>query len=630
MGKVLARTAAVLIGVEFIYLVLVNVFLNSPIGPALVNHQPEKLQLQWHGAWSVVPGLVNTGSVTLRGQTRRVQWYAEADRTRFWVRFWKLPFKHFEASDIEAESLSFKLRNRLPAGATAGPSPFTPDIPGLSDLPEDAADNLSSLRDGGWHVLLEDLVVQNFKQIWVQQYRVEGNGRAIVRRYSAAARGGPSTLSGATLEFSNASLQLGDKSLARNLLIRAEPVLNPVTIRGSTFAEVAQHISGPVSISGQFSDLNALNTLFQGMPIHVGNASDVDLNAHLIFQNGVLAPDSKLVVHAGDLQADYLNYRVRGRGALRGEISRKTEGTQTTLKLVLDEFTLSDKDTKPYVRDRGFEMIATVQNLGLANSGENLKIIATLPESFVPNIGYYNRYIPAALGLQIQQGTGRMESQFEVSRTDGNVSGEIKLSIGDFVARYESFTVSGHVDIHTIVNRGDLETNQYNAAGTRLHFTDVTFAENGTNVATNWHGKITLGKTELNFDAPLSIRGDIRIEMSNAIPLLALFEETRQLVQLVQPDLGMEGLQADSALILSNQVLQMGDFKLNSDKLTVLGELIVSKTDREGILYVRHGHLALAVENRNSERHVQIIHAREWFDEKREAFRARHGGHSTR
>lgn len=625
MRKLITRFIVIAAGIELIYLVLVNIFLNTAIGPSIVNQTPEKFQAQWHSGWSVVPGQFSAKGIKIRAQTQTIQWYLEANRGDFWIRWWKLPLKYFETSTMAAQGLSFFVRRRLPADSELPQPSLTPDIPGLNNPPEVSPEKLYPHDGRPWQITLENFNFQGLKEIWVQQLRLTGEGNGRIGRFSATTRHGPTMLDDTMLEFSNTTIQLGEQILARDMQIELEPTLDPVVSRGASLDQIAEHISGPVSIAGRINHLDVLNTLYQGMPIHVSSEDEVNLTAKLNLRFGKLVPGSELLASGHGITAKYLHYTVKGKGTLRGEVSDQTGSALTSLTLVFDDFTLTNDENKPFLKDRGFELVTTVRDVGLADSGRHLTVVATLPQSFIPDVTHYNDYIPSGLGIELVQGSGHLLSQFEFSKDEETISGEIKLALTDVVAKYETVSVSGHVDVHTVVRSGHLKTKHFDAAGTRFEFSDVTVSKDGEEIASDWWSKITLGKTKLDLKPAPKLEGDIVIRMSDSKPVLAIFEEQDDLPSWIKGELNLENLEAEAALVLSDRVLKVTDFELNSGKWTLLGDLIIKPSGREGILYIKQGNLGLAIERRGTYKKVKLLYGQEWFDRRREEFRAAQG-----
>lgn len=625
MRKLVIRCVVIAIGVELIYLALINVLLNTAIGPSLFNQKPEQFQLHWDRVWSLVPGQFSANGVRIRAQTQRIQWYLEADQGDLWIRWWKLPLKYFDASSITAQGLSLLVRRRLSSEAERIQPPFTPNIPGLKNPPQVSLEKLYPDEGRPWHINLEDFSFRGLQETWVQQLRLTGEGKGRIGHLSTVTRGGLNVLEDTVLEFSNVTAQLGNQIVARDMQIEIEPTLDPVVVRGASFEQIAEHVSGSISIAGLINNLDMLNNLYQGMPIHVSSESEISLTANLKLRFGKLAPQSELLASANGLAAKYLHYTVKGKGTLRGEVSENADRTLTSLTMTFDDFALADDQNEPYLKDRGFELVTTAHDVGILDSGRHLKVVATLPESFIPDLTHYNDYIPSSLGIELEQGSGRLLSQFEFAKDEETIAGEIKMALTDVLAKYETVTVSGHVDVHTVVRSGNLKTDHYDAAGTRFELSDISVSEDGTEITSDWWSKITLGKTKLAFKPVPELDGDIVIRMSDSKPILAIFEEQEDLPSWIKDELNLENLKAEAALVLSNRILNVTDFELNSGDWTLLGDLIIKPSGREGILYIKHGKLGLAIERIGEQKKVKLLYGQEWFNKKREEFRTAQG-----
>lgn len=625
MRTFITRFVVIVFGIELLYLILINIFLNTSIGPLIVNQKPEKFQLQWSGGWSVIPGHIIAEGVKIRAQTQGMQWYLQADKSDLWIKLWQLPVKHFAASSINARGLSLFARRRLSSASANGQIPLTPEIPGLSNPPQISPEQLYPSEGEPWRITLEGISFKQLGEIWVQQLRLTGEGNGRIGLISAVTRGGTNALQDAEFEFSGATLQLGDQTVASQMQLEMQPTLDPVVARGTSFEHIAEHVSGSVSLAGRINNLDLLNTLYHGMPLRVNNNGEINMTATLEFKHGRLTPGSKLLASADELTMNYLHYTVKGKCILRGEVSSQNSNALTSLTLVFDDFTLADDANAPYLRDRGFELVTSARDVGLADSGRHLKIVATLPESFIPDVTHYNDYIPSGLGVVLEQGSGRLLSQFELSKDEKTIAGEIKLALTDVVAKYQTVTVSGHVDVHTVVKSGDLKTGHYDAAGTRFEFSDITVSKGGKEITSDWWGKITLGKTKLDFKPVPQLNGGIVLRMSDSQPLLAIFEEQKDLPAWIKDELKLDNIEAEAGLELSNRVLNVTDFALNSGKWTILGDLVIKPGGREGILYIKHGNLGLAIVRRGEQKKVKLLYEQEWFDKNREEFRAAQG-----
>ena len=88
------------------YLLLGNLFLNTPLGPWTANRQPEKFQAQWGRAFTLYPGHVVARDVRLQGQVRQIYWDVQAQRVRGRLALWPLLGKEIRVPEVVASGVT--------------------------------------------------------------------------------------------------------------------------------------------------------------------------------------------------------------------------------------------------------------------------------------------------------------------------------------------------------------------------------------------------------------------------------------------------------------------------------------------------------------------------------------------
>ena len=78
MRRSLRIVAFALLGLALLYLVPVNILLNTGLGPHLLSPYPDRFHADWSRAYSVWPGRVSATEVVIGGHSRRTIWRAEA------------------------------------------------------------------------------------------------------------------------------------------------------------------------------------------------------------------------------------------------------------------------------------------------------------------------------------------------------------------------------------------------------------------------------------------------------------------------------------------------------------------------------------------------------------------------
>ncbi len=113
------------------YLLLGNLFLNTPLGPWALNRRPAQFSMHWGPGATWWPGRVALWNVQLRGQTPRQRWQVDADRVHGRLRLLPLLRRQVDVPELHANGLDGAIERAVPAGdaqagaaplATAGPS----------------------------------------------------------------------------------------------------------------------------------------------------------------------------------------------------------------------------------------------------------------------------------------------------------------------------------------------------------------------------------------------------------------------------------------------------------------------------------------------------------------------------
>ena len=134
----LRRTVWTLLAVYGAYLLLGNLFLNTPLGTWTANRKPEKFQAQWGPAVTLFPGHVVARDVRLQGQVRNTSWDIQAERVRGRVALWPLLAKEVRVPSVVA------------SGVTGGARHVRTSLEPPPPRPGPAAQSACCSRCGAW------------------------------------------------------------------------------------------------------------------------------------------------------------------------------------------------------------------------------------------------------------------------------------------------------------------------------------------------------------------------------------------------------------------------------------------------------------------------------------------------
>ncbi len=180
------RRAALALAIVYVaYLVPGNLLINTPLGPALANRQPEKFQADWSHGYTWWPGRAHLWHIRLEGRVARTGWRVEAEDATGRVRLLPLLRRRVEVPWIVADGVDVQVDPL--AEAMPRPAP----------------------REGGWTLQFDRASTGSLRSARLGRLVLAGQGSAEAG-FSKQLRGGPLEIMPSRATFSGARLRWGD------------------------------------------------------------------------------------------------------------------------------------------------------------------------------------------------------------------------------------------------------------------------------------------------------------------------------------------------------------------------------------------------------------------------------------
>jgi hypothetical protein len=264
-----------------VYLVGVNLFLNSPLAREAFNRRPAKFRIGWSAAWSVWPGVVQVRGLRLRGHVNSVTWTVAAERARGWILLGHLLRREFRVTELHAEGLrSTVLR---------GPGQETAEDRREAAAPETPEDR--AYRP--WTLSFRRISLEHIREFDFNDFRLTGDGRGsgafrvVIRRTFR--------LEPSRVTMPDARLAMGNDPIARGVRLEAAAEMGPYAPREHPGLVGFDFLSGTLEARGTVPDLPFLEA--SGL-VRTGHEAPGSLAADLRVERGRLAPGSRLDVAA--------------------------------------------------------------------------------------------------------------------------------------------------------------------------------------------------------------------------------------------------------------------------------------------------------------------------------------------
>jgi hypothetical protein len=239
-----------------------NVVLKKPqFVRGWVSENPESTLLAYDDAGSDFPGRVWVKGFLLRSRDENTEWIARIDDARLTVSLFELVKKRFHAEHVRGGGLSFRLRRRLPPKEI---SPAVvqrqPPIEGFPSPPRAESPEATRPEDPTtWRVAIDDLAVDGLRELWIEGFRFEGQGRvsgAFALHPTIDAQVGPSKL-----ELASGELRFGRDPIASPIEGTIECAIPAFRTHEYPGNEIFKIVDGRAKVTGAVASLEFLNAI---------------------------------------------------------------------------------------------------------------------------------------------------------------------------------------------------------------------------------------------------------------------------------------------------------------------------------------------------------------------------------
>jgi hypothetical protein len=631
MRPILRRLAlAVLVAAVLaypVYLVAGNAYLRGGGLERLLNRRPERLWMHWASAWTSWPGVVHVRGFAMRSQSAVFQWWLAVDRATMDVDLLGLRGQELRIGPLHGSGVVFRLRRRLDAPPRrVPPQPeLYPLIPGFSDPPVRKPETIypEGPPRPHWHMRFTGVDLDDVREVWIEEYRFAGRARvaggfdAVAQKRLEVMPARVEFLSGG---FSMGALGAGPRSspilLAASGRVdgRIEPY-RPDRYRGW---DVFRFITGRAELHGRVTSLDFLDVFLRQtrwVDLKVGPGT---LRTDVRVRRGDLLAGSRLEARPDGVSLGFLDYRVAGFGGVTWSVERaagRAGGREGRVALVLDQFRIQRQGyPRPHVRGRGLRIdaVSAAPRFGALFVPERL--IIDMPRADVPDLTFYNAYLPRRSPVTVTSGSGWMSGRFAAVAPEWKGGGDFRLAARGVEAVLERKRMRGSVDIHSRL-RMSLEDRRYDVSGSDVALSDVTLLD-GTAAGVPWWARVHLDRAVIAPRAPVFLRARIESTLSDSRPLFALFApvERSRVLRWVDRLVDIRGIGATADLTVGQGFLDVSHLAIAGGKAELLARLRFTGPRRQGILYASYGVLNVGLELEGAKRDWKILHAKQWFD----------------
>ena len=583
------KAAIALFGVWALWMVVIHVFVWTPLLRNLINHNQNTIHVSYRSSWSIWPGRVHFGGLILTVQDHFQQFELDVDKLDVSVLLHQLPGRKFHARKVRAEGIKFAMRRRLTLGQFTEDDlrglplidgmpriPLTDQKPTVDDEPGDDRYKMFS-------VWLEDIRGDDISLLQFDKLRLEGKAQVSGNLYLKPQRElyiAPGTLHIEPSTFYIDGTTVADK-VQGDLELRTGP-LNPLRMTPQKFTRYSSLTS---DLRGHLLGLEVAGLK--------GGAGDLHVEARV--KDGRLTEGNRVQIELGKtgfdiLQTQSLSILVEEKRAF--VTLRKVSAPGATLELAKGALFGDPPDLADLQPPRSMSLDLVTGEISDAE-----KLTARLPKA-----------------LRLLGGHGTFSAHLEGPASKG--AGFVKLDLTQFGidARNETF----HADLAL-----DARVNSFDfRSGANLSDTTIDIQNGGIKrdpMARLWWGHIKLPRAQVSFQKAEMLDADLLADCRDARPIVGLYARTGSLPGSVKQLFTMDGLHVWGSAAMGRGWVVLRDLHASGEGAQIRAVFRHEDGKDNGAAWLKVGIIPLAIGVGEEKKGLHIIHPGDFFTERKAA-----------
>ncbi|WP_426701800.1 hypothetical protein ACPPVV_01940 [Rhodanobacter sp. Col0626] len=194
-----------LVGVLYVlYLIIGNVFLNSPMASSTINRKPETFHAQWAWAWTLWPGQIHAHDLQLHGHARQLLWSAQGESAGGRIMLWPLLRRELRFGQVRTSAVKLDIQ---PTSVDHKPPPWQSDA---------------------WHVTVDRVSTLSLRQVRMGDLVADGDGKAELG-FTHQLRGGATAIFPSRVWMPRASVHYRQQELLHDARLDVHFAFDPFT-----------------------------------------------------------------------------------------------------------------------------------------------------------------------------------------------------------------------------------------------------------------------------------------------------------------------------------------------------------------------------------------------------------------
>jgi len=369
-----------------------------------------------------------------------------------------------------------------------------------------------------------------------------------------------------------------------------------------------------INITGSISDLSWLSVLFENR-LGLSITGSGEVTATVILSEGWLGAGSNLVIHPQAFGVDVLDYSADGNGKASLIVEKGGEHPDVKLDIELIDGVMRRKDeTQAFIEKVDMVLQALVKEITIDEKDLDIALHLQIPKAEIRDMSAYNQYLPPHSPMEFTGGHAKLSA--DITMTPETANGYVRLRTTDISARVDQQDVSGELTADITLIDGVPENMDFDISGTSVTLDNVSVV--GAEVShddDNWSAQFTLKKARAVWKKPIDLHIEADLDMTNSKPIVAVIANQRGKHSWLEKALTIDDVNGTTVINIAQNSIVIPYAFATSDNIDVGAKGVITADERNGVFYVRFHKLHGLLKINNGERNLDVLNAREQFEE---------------
>ena len=387
-------------------------------------------------------------------------------------------------------------------------------------------------------------------------------------------------------------------------------------IKGQEILPMLDSDSEQLKVRGVISDLRWINVLMKNR-FNLAIRGAGEISADLVLDSGWMAPGTEFNINPKQLIVEVLDYVATGSGGghLRLAVEKGGETPDVSLDIQMINASFKSKgDEQAFVEGTDILLQALARNMSFDGKGRDVDLHLQIPSAHVKDMSVYNSYLPPDSPLQIVD--GQAELKVDILLKPESADGFVKLVSTGMHATADKQEVEADMNVDIKLVGGVPENMDFDISGSTIEINNVKVTGDKKDFNDdNWGIHLALNKARAVWKKPVQLDVEADLEMTDSRPFVAMMANKKGKEGWLGKAMTIDDINGKVNMRMKDQTIVIPYAFAASDKIDVGAKGIITLDRNDGVLYARFKKLHGLLKISNGKRNLDILKAREKFDE---------------